>query len=140
MNTGRIILAQTLALSLLAWASTVNAAQKLKDADCLACHSDSTLTQDVNGKTVNLFVDENKLKHSIHGGMFACVDCHKDVKSLVHEARPAEVTCASATDAQLAYSHSTHAIARKTGAARPDARIAMVARTRFWPPTIQSRP
>jgi len=118
VNTGRIILAQTLALSLLAWASTVNAAQKLKDADCLACHSDSTLTQDVNGKTVSLFVDENKLKHSIHGGMFACVDCHKDVKSLVHEAPPQKVTCAQChADAQLAYSHSTHAIARKTGAA-----------------------
>jgi len=35
----------------------------------------------VNGKQVSLYVDESKLKHSIHGDLFACVDCHKDVKS-----------------------------------------------------------
>ena len=72
---------------------------------------------DVNGKPVSLFVDEGKLKHSIHGGMFSCVDCHKDVKSLVHETTPQKVTCAQChADAQDAYAHSTHAIARKTGA------------------------
>ncbi len=58
-----------------------------------------------------------KLKHSIHGGMFACVDCHKDVKSLVHETTPQKITCAQChADAQDAYAHSTHAIARKEGA------------------------
>jgi len=118
VNPFRRIFTYTLALSLLAWAGAANAQHKLKDADCLACHSDATLTQDVNGKTVSLFVDENKLKHSIHGGMFGCVDCHKDVKSLVHETPPQKVTCAQChADAQLAYSHSTHALARKSGAA-----------------------
>ena len=34
------------------------------------------MTKQVNGKKVSLYVDESKLKHSIHGGMFACVDCH----------------------------------------------------------------
>ena len=98
------------------WASAACTAQKLKDADCLACHSDATLTKDVDGKPISLFVDENKLKHSIHGSMFSCVDCHKDVKSLVHETTPQKVTCAQChADAQEAYSHSTHAIARKTG-------------------------
>ena len=98
------------------WGSGIFSGQKLKDSDCLACHSDSTLTKDVNGKPVSLFVDENKLRHSIHGSMFSCVDCHKDVESLVHETTPQKVTCAQChADAQEAYSHSTHAIARKTG-------------------------
>ena len=112
------ILTYTVALSLLVSVQTARGAQKLKDADCLACHSDSTLTQDVNGKTVSLFVDQGKLKHSIHGGMFACVDCHTDVKSPVHETPPLKVKCGQChADAQAAYAHSKHAIARLTGAA-----------------------
>ena len=116
MNVVRRIATYTLALLFLVWTSAACTAQKLKDSDCLACHSDATLTKDVNGKPVSLFVDESKLKHSIHGSMFSCVDCHKDVKSLVHETTPQKVTCAQChADAQEAYSHSTHAIARKTG-------------------------
>ncbi len=103
-------------LLLLVWAFATCSGQKLKDADCLACHSDNTLTKDVNGKQVSLYVDEGKLKHSIHGGMFTCVDCHKDVKSLAHETPPAKVRCADChADAQDAYAHSVHGIARKIG-------------------------
>jgi hypothetical protein len=93
----------------LAWASNALSAQKLKDADCLACHGDATLTTaDANGATVSLYVDQNKFKHSIHGRMFACVDCHKDVKSLAHDTPPEKVTCAQChADAQEAYAHST---------------------------------
>jgi len=98
------------------WASASGSAQKLKDADCLACHSDTTLTKDVNGKQVSIYVDESKLKNSIHGGMFSCVDCHKDVKSLAHETPPAKVSCAEChADAQDAYSRSAHGAARKVG-------------------------
>jgi cytochrome b subunit of formate dehydrogenase/5-methylcytosine-specific restriction endonuclease McrA len=117
VNICKKISTYTLALLFLVLAATTCSGQKLKDSDCLACHSDATLTKDVNGKPVSLFVDEGKLKHSIHGSMFSCVDCHKDVKSLVHETTPQKVTCAQChADAQEAYSHSTHAIARKTGA------------------------
>ena len=95
---------------------TVQAQHKLKDQDCLACHGDNTLTKDVNGKPVSLFVDEGKLKHSIHGSMLACVDCHTDVKSLVHEAPPKKITCAQChAEAQTAYAHSTHALTAKSG-------------------------
>ena len=98
-------------------AATTCSGQKLKDSDCLACHSDASLTKDVDGKPVSLFVDESKLRHSIHGSMFSCVDCHKDVKSLVHETTPQKVSCAQChADAQEAYAHSTHSIARKSGA------------------------
>ncbi|MGB7547200.1 MAG: cytochrome b/b6 domain-containing protein [Terracidiphilus sp.] len=62
-------------------------------------------------------VDGKKLKHSVHGAMFSCVDCHTDVKSLAHETTPHKVRCAQChADAQEAYSHGIHAIARKTGA------------------------
>jgi cytochrome b subunit of formate dehydrogenase len=111
-------LAIILSVFLFVWASAGRAEQKLKDRDCLACHSDSTLNEDVNGGKVSLYVDENKLKHSIHGSMFSCVDCHKDVKGLVHEAPPEKITCAQChADAQEAYAHGTHAKATKAGGA-----------------------
>ena len=110
------ILTRLIVLSLLAWACAAHAEHKLNDKECLACHSDSTLTTEVNGKTVSLHVDEKKLKHSIHGTMFTCVDCHKDVKSLVHETTPQKVTCAQChADAQVTYSHSTHFKASAAG-------------------------
>jgi cytochrome b subunit of formate dehydrogenase len=118
VNTSRNTLAQALALSLVLCACAARAEQKPKDKDCLACHSDSILTTEVNGKQVSLYVDESKLKQSIHGGMFACVDCHKDVKGLVHETTPKKVTCAEChADAQQAYAHSLHSKA-KPGAAQ----------------------
>jgi cytochrome b subunit of formate dehydrogenase len=117
VNPFRKILAQALTLSLFFCACAARAEQKPKDKDCLACHSDATLTTEVNGKQVSLYVDESKMKQSIHGGMFACVDCHKDVKGLVHESTPRKVTCAEChADAQLAYEHSLHSKA-KPGAA-----------------------
>jgi len=48
--------------------------------------------------------------------MFSCVDCHKDVKSLVHETPPQKVACAQChADSQEAYSHSLHSKAVKGG-------------------------
>jgi cytochrome b subunit of formate dehydrogenase len=119
VNTARRFFAQALALSLLVWACAASAEHKLKDEDCLTCHSDATLSAEVNGKQVSLYVDASKLKHSIHGSMFACVDCHKDVKSLVHESTPQKVTCGQChADAQAAYSHSYHAKASAAGKAQ----------------------
>lgn len=92
------------------------AQSRLKDQDCLSCHGDNSLTEDVNGKPVSLFVDGVKLKHSIHGSMFHCVDCHTDVKSLAHETPPKRIACAQChADAQTAYAHSLHAQAGAAG-------------------------
>jgi cytochrome b subunit of formate dehydrogenase len=116
VKSARRILCQSLAVSLLVWAFAARAEQKLKNEDCLACHSDATLTKDVNGKKASLYVDEGKLKHSIHATMFSCVDCHKDVKSLVHETPPQKIRCVQChADAMAAYSLSTHAKASKSG-------------------------
>jgi cytochrome b subunit of formate dehydrogenase len=117
VNSARRILTQTVAISLLAWTSTAYAAHKAKNDDCLTCHSDSTLSKEVNGKKVSLYVDADKLTHSIHGKMFTCVDCHSDIKGPVHETTPKKITCAQChADAQQAYSHSYHAKANKAGA------------------------
>ncbi len=102
-------------MSLLVCVCEARAQNKLTDKDCLACHSDPTLNANVNGKTASLYVNENKLKNSVHG-MFTCVDCHKDVTSLAHTAPPKHVACASChTDAAQAYAHSIHAQKRKRG-------------------------
>ncbi|HTV66879.1 MAG TPA: cytochrome b/b6 domain-containing protein [Bryocella sp.] len=99
-----------LVLFLFVGALAARSQRKLKDSDCLACHGDSSLTTVVNGKTASLYVDAKKLKHSIHGSMFTCVDCHTDVKSLAHETPPKKVACADChADAQTAYAHSIHA-------------------------------
>jgi cytochrome b subunit of formate dehydrogenase len=105
------ILLRTLALFLLGSALPIRAQHKIKDVDCLTCHGDATLSKDVNGKQVSLFVDGKKLQHSIHGSMkLACVDCHKDVKSLAHETPPQKVLCVSChAKASDAHALSTHA-------------------------------
>jgi cytochrome b subunit of formate dehydrogenase/nitrate/TMAO reductase-like tetraheme cytochrome c subunit len=112
----KVLLASTLALSFLAASPAASAQHKLKNSDCLACHSDATLTKEVNGKPVSLFVDENKFKHSIHGSIFSCVDCHKDVKATLHETPPAKVRCAEChADSQQAYEHSLHSKNSQSG-------------------------
>lgn len=99
--------------AILAWLLVCSCAavaeRRPKDSDCLLCHSDPTLSKDANGKKVSLYVHADKLKHSIHGGMFSCVDCHTDVKSFPHETTPAKVSCAQChADEQKAYLLSAH--------------------------------
>jgi cytochrome b subunit of formate dehydrogenase len=97
-------------------ASQPKSAPKPANDDCLACHGDSTLTHDVNGKPVSLFVNPDKFKDSIHGSMFQCVDCHTDLKTSPHENPPAKVSCATChADEQAAYDRSFHAKAIKAG-------------------------
>lgn len=115
-GSSRILLC-TLAVFLLGSALPIRAQHKLKDEDCLSCHGDTSLTKDVNGKPVSLFVDGKKLQHSIHGSMkLSCVDCHKDVKTLAHETPPQKVLCADChANAKDAYAHSMHARVTSAG-------------------------
>jgi cytochrome b subunit of formate dehydrogenase len=93
------------------------AVKKIEDAECLACHApDGGLTKEVAGKQVSLSVDEPKFKASIHGSMFACVDCHTDIKSVPHENTPAKPQCATChADQNTAYQHGFHAQAARNG-------------------------
>jgi len=91
-------------------------APKPTNDDCLACHGDSTLTHDVGGKPVSLYVNPGKFKDSIHGSMFQCVDCHADLKNSPHDGTPAKVSCATChADEQAAYDRSYHAKAITDG-------------------------
>jgi len=120
-RTIRNLFAPGAALTLLLAAASLQAASK-KEApkptvdECLACHSDASLSHEVNGKTVSLHVDPQAFKDSIHGSMFTCVDCHTDVKSAAHETTPKKITCATChADQQAAYDRSFHAKAVKDG-------------------------
>jgi len=112
----RKLFASVLSLALLFSAGLASAAKKPSNDDCLACHGDSTLTKDVDGKQVSLHVDPDHFKNSIHGTVLSCVDCHKGVKAEPHEAAPAKVTCAEChADEQAAYDRGYHAKANQSG-------------------------
>ncbi len=114
----KFLLVGVLALFAVVHASAApqKAAPKPTNDDCLACHGDSTLTHDVNGKPVSLYVNADKFKDSMHGSMFQCVDCHADLKTSPHENTPAKVSCAKChADEQAAYDRSFHAKAVKAG-------------------------
>jgi len=107
---------------LVLFATAASAAKKTaaapadKSAECLACHNDASLAKDVNGKPVSLHVDEAKFKASIHGSMFGCTDCHKDVKGFPHDPAPSKVQCETChTDQAAGYKSSVHGQAVAAG-------------------------
>ncbi len=94
-----------------AWA----ASPKPTNADCLACHTDPSMTKEVGGKQISLAVDEQKFANSIHGQMFACVDCHTDLTAVPHDT-PKKVSCATChEDAQKRYGQTIHSTAIAKG-------------------------
>jgi cytochrome b subunit of formate dehydrogenase len=123
LRVGKVQISRwTLAASLILFgaspllAAPQKAVPKPTNDDCLACHGDSTLSHEVNGKPVSLFVNPDKFKDSIHGSMFQCVDCHTDLKTSPHESTPAKVNCATChADEQAAYDRSFHAKAIQAG-------------------------
>jgi cytochrome b subunit of formate dehydrogenase len=123
-RTIRNLFAPGVALTLLLIAGSLRAAgqpqpKKATAEQCLACHSDATLTHDENGKSVSLHIDPQTFKDSIHGSMFTCVDCHTDVKSAAHETTPKKITCAGChAEEQAAYERSFHGKAVRGGNAR----------------------
>ena len=99
----------TFVLTLSSAASAKKEPAKPTADECLACHSDATLTHDVDGKPASLHVDPQGFKDSIHGSLFTCVDCHTDVKSAAHETTPKKISCATChADQQAAYDRSFH--------------------------------
>src|ERR1039457_205085 len=57
------------------------AADKSPNSACLDCHSDKTLTKtNAAGKEVSLFVDEARLKATVHSTN-TCAGCHADITS-----------------------------------------------------------
>ncbi len=118
MTTARIYLASTLALSLLFGAGAAHAGKEHTNQDCINCHCGSAMIKRVNSKNVSLYVDMDKFKHSIHGSLFICKDCHHPRTDPVTKAVRKVPVCADChADEQTAYEHSLHAKADKSGAA-----------------------
>ncbi len=72
--------------------------------DCLACHSDSTLTMQSKGKTVSLYVDPDMFKSSVHSDAgLNCVDCHQGYSAdeVPHKQTTPNVDCSQCHDVQL---------------------------------------
>lgn len=87
-------------------------------ADCLACHADSNLAKEVDGKVVSLHLDKNRFESSIHGS-FDCTSCHSDVKAFPHAPLPTKVDCSQChAEAQEAYNRGFHAKAVQNGNAK----------------------
>src|SRR5664280_18309 len=85
--------------------------------DCLACHSDKTMTTKRGGRTVSLFVDQKKFAGSIHGSL-QCTSCHADLegKDLPHSTPLAKVNCGSCHgDEAQQYAKSLHGKAADRG-------------------------
>lgn len=115
--TAAVVLISALLFTTVAPAQKKPGAKKIDDAECLACHGpDGGLTKEENGKQISLSVDPAKYKASMHGGMFACVDCHNDIKAVPHENTPAKPQCATChADQDKAYKHGFHAQAIAKG-------------------------
>ena len=62
--------------------------------DCLACHSDKTLTTEKKGKTVTLYVDRVVLQQSPHAKLI-CVACHAgfDAGNIPHKEKIEPINC-----------------------------------------------
>jgi hypothetical protein len=102
-------------LALLLGAASARAAEVAND-ECLACHSDKSLTTKRAARTVSLFVDGKKFSASVHNAL-SCTSCHADLagKDLPHTTPLARVECGTChSDEQKQHAHSLHgkAIAR----------------------------
>ena len=93
-------------------------ASSLKNSDCLDCHGDNTLfNTNSAGRAISLYVDEAKLKMSVHGSN-TCISCHADITKKHPDdnrlALPAQ--CASCHERQTAsFTASVHGLALKAG-------------------------
>ena len=83
-------------------------AQAQSKADCLACHGDSSLTKEKDGKQFSLYADESLLNSSPHKKL-VCVACHTgfDPNNIPHKAKIEPVNCVSCHAADVV-KHTFH--------------------------------
>lgn len=122
MGTGKHVVARGVILlcGLVVAGMVAQAAESPNDSDCLDCHSDNTLTKtNAAGKEVSLFVDEAKLRASVHKTN-SCVSCHTDLtdKHPDDEIPAKPVNCRSCHERQSeSYGASVHGLALRAGRA-----------------------
>ncbi|HVT44586.1 MAG TPA: cytochrome b/b6 domain-containing protein [Thermoanaerobaculia bacterium] len=100
-------------LYLLVVASPLHLAAQ-SSSDCLDCHSDPSLTKEIDGRTTSVHVDRDRFNTSVHA-MFDCVDCHAGITGYPHDPVP-KVDCAQChPDAVGAFEAGVHAKAAERG-------------------------
>lgn len=82
----------------------------LKAADCLLCHSDTSLTESgPQGQTSSLYVDSTIFQNSVHGPL-GCEACHTGITDIPHAEHLPKVDCGNChADVAQAYQwHGSH--------------------------------
>ena len=84
-----------LLFAILALLASSGAAGAASSEDCLACHSDPSLSAERQGKSVSLHVDPAVLAGSVHKDL-GCTDCHAgfNAEELPHKKKIEAVACA----------------------------------------------
>jgi len=93
------------------------AEELIPDENCLECHSDKDLTMEKDSGEVSLFVDEQKIRASVHGKN-QCVECHRDLTAEHPDnEKPAQkVDCAQCHEKQsVSFGASVHGLAQRAG-------------------------
>ncbi len=94
MRTRAFQFIPTIAIAFLTFGVASSTARAQANDECLACHSDKSLTMEKNGKQVSLFVDPTELEKSPHKKLI-CVACHAgfDAQNVPHKERIQPVNC-----------------------------------------------
>lgn len=76
--------------------------------ECLACHSDNSLTMEKNGKTISLIANEDHLNNSPHT-KFNCTTCHTgfDANNIPHKENIQPVQCTTCHQKEI-QKHTFH--------------------------------
>jgi cytochrome b subunit of formate dehydrogenase len=98
-------------------AGLLGAAEKLKNVDCLDCHTDPANKRAANSPKPPLTLFPTlRFAKSVHSGL-DCIDCHDGIKEMVHEAMVPPPNCASCHDQAAAdYATSIHGMSHQLGA------------------------
>jgi cytochrome b subunit of formate dehydrogenase len=114
--------------------AAVPTAAKIPVATCLLCHGNPGFAvKEPDGTMRQLFVDPNKLEHSVHGG-FLCTDCHTNITTAPHLPVQVQVSCVNCHE-------SLWATAQKEGKTKQFAPMGMVvSRINSYMETIHAQP
>jgi cytochrome b subunit of formate dehydrogenase len=105
------------ALAILLLPLMLPAAEKLKNADCLDCHTDPSNKRTVNGHAgaMALF-PTNGFARSVHSDL-DCIDCHDGIKEMVHDKNVPPPNCTGCHDQEgKDYATSIHGMSHAMGA------------------------
>jgi predicted CXXCH cytochrome family protein len=86
--------------------------ESFPDTLCMSCHSNPDLQKEVDGETVSLYVDQDEVIDSAHGGN-SCIKCHTNVtqnrEPVCKESGRVDCSMCHAEEVEL-YNNSQHGI------------------------------